>query len=572
MSSSSYWKNREKKWQEECQEKDKDWQKEIMEVYQTMADEINDQIDIFYQKYAEKNEMTMAQAKQYLDRTDIEYYSRQAKRYCEEAARDMASGSYSQDASKEYFTEQANKEMARYNTAMKISRLEMIKHQINLRIAKAQGKVMSAAEKALSERAMETYTRQAGILGETVLNNAKNIDTIVHASFHGQNFSERIWGKQQDNMKKVLTKALQDCLVLGKGAAPFVRELAKETGVTTRQAQRLISTELSRVQNQAALDSMVAGGFEEFQVVASPNCCEECQAINGEHFPIPKLATGTNAPPMHPNCRCSIAPFEARDEDDDFDEASFDEWCDYMEEHEDDEDALTWEEWKKQNHEIEFKAHQEEQEYKTVSLNAEQPETFTTNFREERKAYPIEERKNWYVEEGVHVKSRQVHEVNKAVQTAMKAHGLSDLGNTKIIIVNDTTLSTGALAAYDPVQDVLKLGYYLTNETAFELDPNDKSLMPHNLDVTMIHELFHWKDAKEYRKKIGEITQETRNEYFSYRKEIARKKTEKLEMRYALDKISAYSRKMRQAEQYDEVYTELRTYLLSGGQYEKLKR
>ncbi len=280
MSSSSYWKNREKKWQEECQEKDKDWQKEIMEVYQTMADEINDQIDIFYQKYAEKNEMTMAQAKQYLDRTDIEYYSRQAKRYCEEAARDMASGSYSQDASKEYFTEQANKEMARYNTAMKyysrqakryceeaardmasgsysqdaskeyfteqankemaryntamkISRLEMIKHQINLRIAKAQGKVMSAAEKALSERAMETYTRQAGILGETVLNNAKNIDTIVHASFHGQTFSERIWGKQQDNMKKVLTKALQDCLVLGKGAAPFVRELAKETGVTT---------------------------------------------------------------------------------------------------------------------------------------------------------------------------------------------------------------------------------------------------------------------------------------------------------------------------------------------------
>lgn len=347
MSSSSYWQRREKKWQEECQEKDKDWQKEIEEVYQTMADEISEQIAVFYQKFADKNGMTMAQAKQYLDRTDIEYYSRLAERYCKEAARDMASGSYSQDASKEYFTEQANKEMARYNTAMKISRLEMIKHQINLRIAKAQGKVMSAAEKALSERAMETYTRQAGILGDTVLNNAKNIDTIVHASFHGQNFSERIWGKQQDNMKKVLTKALQDCLVLGKGAAPFVRELAKETGVTTRQAQRLISTELSRVQNQAALDSMVAGGFEEFQVVSSPDCCEECQAINGEHFPIPKLATGTNAPPMHPNCRCSIAPFEARDEDDDdFDEASFDEWCDYMEKHEDDPNAMTWEEWK----------------------------------------------------------------------------------------------------------------------------------------------------------------------------------------------------------------------------------
>lgn len=78
----------------------------------------------------------------------------------------------------------------------------------------------------------------------------------------------------------------------------------------------------------------------------------------------------------------------------------------------------------------------------------------------------------------------------------MKVHGLSDLGNTRIIIVNDTTLSAGALAAYDPVHDTLKLGYYLTKKTAFEQDPNDKSVMPHNLDVTMIHELFHWLDAQ----------------------------------------------------------------------------
>lgn len=574
MASSKYWQEREDDWRKECQANNVQWQKEIEDVYQTMSDEISDQIAVFYQKYADENGLTLAQAKQYLDQTDIRYYSSLAKRYCEDAAKDMAAGTWAHDAAKSYFTQQADQEMKRYNTTMKIARLDMLKHQIDLRIANAQRKVCSVIGDALNDRAMQTYTRQAGILGKTVLNNLSHVKTIVQASFHGATFSDRIWGTQQAQLKKVLSKALQDCLILGKGAAPYTRELAKVTGKTKRQAQRLISTELARVQVQAALDSMQASGFDEFQVVASPDCCEECQAIDGKHYPIPKLASGTNAPPMHPNCRCSIAPYEARDEDGDkdFDEAAFDEWCDYMEKHEDDPNAMTWEEWKSRNRGIEFKAHQEEQEYKTVSLNAEQPETFTTNFREERKAYPIEERKNWYVEEGVHVKSRQVHEVNKAVQTAMKAHGLSDLGNTKIIIVNDTTLSTGALAAYDPVQDVLKLGYYLTNKTAFELDPNDKSLMPHNLDVTMIHELFHWKDAKEYRKKIGEITQETRNEYFSYRKEIARKKTEKLEMRYALDKISAYSRKMRQAEQYDEVYTELRTYLLSGGQYEKLKR
>ncbi|WP_230267058.1 minor capsid protein [Allobaculum fili] len=574
MASSKYWQEREDDWTKECQANNVQWHQKLQDIYQTMNDEISEQIAVFYQKYADENGLTYALAKQYLDRTDIRYYFRLAKRYCEDAAKDMAAGTWAHDAAKSYFTQQADQDMKRYNTAMKIARLDMLKRQISLRIANAQRKACSVVEDALNDRILQTYTRQAGILGDTVLTNLKHVSTIAHASFHGATFSDRIWGTQQAKLKKVLNKALQDCLILGKGAAPFTRELKKATGKTTRECQRLISTELSRVRVQASLDSFKACGFDEFQIIANPDCCKECQAINGEHFPLPRLASGENAPPMHPNCRCSIAPYEARDEDGDkdFDEAAFDEWCDYMEEHEDDEDALTWEEWEAQNHEIEFKAHQEEQEYKTVSLNAEQPETFTTNFREERKAYPIEERKNWYVEEGVHVKSRQVHEVNKAVQTAMKAHGLSDLGNTKIIIVNDTTLSTGALAAYDPVQDVLKLGYYLTNKTAFELDPNDKSLMPHNLDVTMIHELFHWKDAKEYREKICEITQETRNEYFSYRHRYAEEKVLKYLPKYDLENISAYSAKTLGLGKYDEVYTELRTFLLSGGRYEQIRR
>ena len=134
-------------------------------------------------------------------------------------------------------------------------------------------------------------------------------------------------------------------MILGKGAAPFTRELKKETGKTTRECQRLISTELSRVRVQASLDSFKACGFDEFQIIANPDCCKKCQAINGEHFPLPKLASGENPPPMHPNCRCSIAPYEARDEDSDkdFDEAAFDEWSDTYDEH-----GLSWEDWKRQ--------------------------------------------------------------------------------------------------------------------------------------------------------------------------------------------------------------------------------
>lgn len=344
MASSKYWQEREDDWRKECQANNVQWQKEIEDVYQTMSDEINDQVLIFYQKYADENGLTLAQAKQYLDQTDIRYYANLAKRYCEDAARDMDAGTWEYSPAKSYFTRQADEEMKRYNTAMKISRLQMLKHQMDLRIANAQRKVCSVVHDALTDRALQTYTRQSGILGKTVLNNLAHVQTIVKASFHGANFSQRIWGTQQDKLKKVLTKSLQDCLILGKGAAPFARELKKQTGKSIRQAQTLMSTELARVQVQAALDSMQVSGFDEFQVVSSPDCCDDCKAINGHHYPIPKLATGENAPPMHPNCRCSIAPYEARDEagDDGFDEAAFDEWSDTYDEH-----GLSWEDWKK---------------------------------------------------------------------------------------------------------------------------------------------------------------------------------------------------------------------------------
>ena len=338
-----YWQKREKKWQEECQKEDQQWQKDLMKVYEELGAEIQEEIERFLLRYASAEGVDMRTAQQMLDSTDMKHYAALAKKYCTQAAKDMENGTYAQDDSKEYFTEQANAEMRRYNARMKISRLRMLESQLSLKILAAQSKTNAIVETAAQKRAMEEFTRQAGILGKTVLDNMDDVDTLIHASFHGATFSDRIWGPHQEQLQKKLQKALRNSLILGQGLQPFVRELHKELGVTKRQAARLLGTELTRVQVQANLLSIKESGFEEFTFIAAAGCCKDCQEANGEHYKVDDAKDGLNLPPVHPNCRCTIAPYMGRDDDDGFDEEVFDEWSESYEEH-----GLSWEEWKKQ--------------------------------------------------------------------------------------------------------------------------------------------------------------------------------------------------------------------------------
>lgn len=336
-----YWQKREKKWQEECQKEDQQWQKDLMKVYEELGAEIQEEIERFLLRYASAEGVDMRTAQQMLDSTDMKKYAALAKKYCTQAAKDMENGTYAQDDSKEYFTEQANAEMRRYNARMKISRLWMLESQLSLKILAAQSKTNAIVETATQKRAMEEFTRQAGILGNTVLDNMDDVDTLIHASFHGATFSDRIWGPHQEQLQKKLQKALRNSLILGQGLQPFVRELHKELGVTKRQAARLLGTELARVQVQANLLSIKESGFEEFTFIAAAGCCKDCQEANGEHYKVDDAKDGLNLPPVHPNCRCTIAPYMGRDDDDGFDEEVFDEWSESYEEH-----GLSWEEWK----------------------------------------------------------------------------------------------------------------------------------------------------------------------------------------------------------------------------------
>lgn len=303
--SQTYWKNREAEQRKHNIRDEAEYQKHIREIYQNMIDEIEKEINGFYGRYAKKEGITMAEAKKRAAKADIEALGRKAARYVK-----------TKD-----FSQQANDEMRLYNMTMKVNRLELLKAQIGLEMVAGFDELQKYYEEILTDRTISEFERQAGILGKTIQNNAKAADAIVNASFQNATYSDRIW-MYQDMLKNELSSLLQTGLIQGQNPRRLATHLRKRFGVSQSNAERLMITELARVQTEAQKKSFERNRFEEYTFLALGDACPICKALDGKHFKTKKMMPGTNAPPMHPHCRCSVAAYE--------DSEDYEAWLDFL--------------------------------------------------------------------------------------------------------------------------------------------------------------------------------------------------------------------------------------------------
>lgn len=324
MNSAEYWRLREEKQRLKNIKDEKEYDKKIKEIYQRMMDEVQSEINNFYAKYAKDTGITMAEAKKRASNLDMEVYSRKAKKYVEE----------------KNFSKQANEEMKLYNMTMKVNRLELLKANIGLALTSGHDELEKYMDELLENRTLDEIQRQAGILGSTILDNADTVHSIVNASFHNATFSDRIW-MHQDLLKHDLESLLSTGLIQGKNPNELARLLRKRFNVKISDAQRLMRTELARVQIDAQQRSYEANGIDEYEYITCGigDACDTCRVLDGKIFPINRMNIGDNAPPMHPNCHCSTGPH--------MDRKIYDEWLDGLASGR---HSLRFDEYKKANH------------------------------------------------------------------------------------------------------------------------------------------------------------------------------------------------------------------------------
>ena len=146
--------------------------------------------------------------------------------------------------------------------------------------------------------------------------------------------SNNYWRRrEEENLRASLLKT---GLIQGKHPTELARHLQKRFGVSAYNANRLMTTELARVQTEAQKQSFIRNGFTQYTFLAIGTACEACRALNEKHFDIDKMMPGENAPPMHPNCRCSVAAY--------MDSEEYEAWIETYKEH-----GMSFEEWKQRS-------------------------------------------------------------------------------------------------------------------------------------------------------------------------------------------------------------------------------
>lgn len=301
LTSSDYWSKRETENLARNQLTEQEYERRVNEILKYMEDQITKEINGFYSKYAKSEGITMAEAKRRVSQLDIAEYERKAERYVRE----------------KNFSAQANEEMRLYNATMKINRLELLKANIGLELVAGYDELDKYMGQILTDRAMEELERQAGILGNAVEDLSQRAGEITKASFNVATYSDRIW-THQAMLKSELDNLLREGMIQGRNPRVLARHLEKRFGVSRSNAVRLMRTELARVQTEAQKESYERNGYEMYEYIAEPTACPICKALNGNTYSVKDMAVGENAPPMHPNCRCSTAAYMDRTE--------FEEW------------------------------------------------------------------------------------------------------------------------------------------------------------------------------------------------------------------------------------------------------
>lgn len=306
MQNSEYWQIRFGQLEEAQNAQGKATLLEIERQYKQAQKQLEGQIARWYQRFADNNGISLAEARQYLKGADLQEFKWDVQDYIKYGQDNALMGGWV-------------KELENASAKYHISKLEALKIQtqqsLEVMFSKQLGTVTGAMGDLFESGYYHTaYELQKGFnIGWDIAGlDQSQIEKVLAKPWavDGKNFSERIWGNKQKLISEVHGELTQN-IMLGADPQKAIDSLAKKMKTSRYNAGRLIMTEEAYFSSAAQKDCFEELGVEQFEIVATldSHTSDICRSLDGKHFPMKDYQPGVTAPPFHVFCRSTTVPY-----------------------------------------------------------------------------------------------------------------------------------------------------------------------------------------------------------------------------------------------------------------------
>lgn len=305
MTNAEYWKQRFTQLEAAQNRKGAGAYLEIEKQYKAAQNELEAQLARWYQRFADSNGISLAQAKQWLKGQDLAEFKWDVKEYIKYGKENAINGAWMQ-------------ELENASSKFHISRLEALQIQTQNSLETMFAQQMGTMKKTLSDVYASGYYHTAyavqqgfGLGWDIAGLDQAQIEKVLSKPWavDGYNFSTRIWNSKTKLIGEVHNE-LSKNLLTGADPQKAIDSLAKKMGTSKSNAGRLVMTEQAYFSSAAQKDCFNDLDVEEYEIVATldSHTSDICRSLDGKVFKMSDYKPGVTAPPFHVYCRSTTAP------------------------------------------------------------------------------------------------------------------------------------------------------------------------------------------------------------------------------------------------------------------------
>lgn len=305
MEHDKYWAERFEQLTEAELRKADDLSAEMVKEYRQTAQDLNDDIQRWYARFAAENKMSLAEARRVLTGRELAEFRWTVDEYIKYAKK--------ADLSEAYIQKLKNASARVHIDRLEAIRMQMAQHVEKL-VAKGNARLTDVLRDIYPDAQMRTayeVQKKKGFEPFARIPEA-DVDRILKKPWvsDGLNFSDRIW-RDKERLLNTLQGELTRGLIRGEPYSKIAQRIAGRMNVAMSAASRLVETEAAFFSSRGQLDAFRDLGVEQYEFVATldSRTSETCREMDGKVLPLSEFKPGITAPPLHCHCRSTTCPY-----------------------------------------------------------------------------------------------------------------------------------------------------------------------------------------------------------------------------------------------------------------------